>query len=153
MFGKAVFRFGLPLLLVVLLAGAGVAALYFDSLPERISQHETIVLGHNRLVPGSAAGLRVVVRDSKDAAPLPRAEVRVAMAPAAGGEALTLFTGITDAQGNVDVSFLVPEQADPDQTLIVETSSSLGEDRLERPVTVARDYRVLLTTDLSLIHI
>lgn len=147
MSGKALVRHGLPILLVLMLVGSGALALYFDSLPQRISQHETIVLGQNRLVPGSTAGLRVVVRDSKDGAPLSEADIRVALAPATGGRPVTLFSGVSDAEGNVDVSFRVPEEADPDQTLIIETSSALGEDKLERPVTLARDYRVLLTTD------
>jgi hypothetical protein len=141
---------GLPILIVVLLAGVGVLMAYYADLPQRVSQHETIVLGQNRLVPGSSAGLRVVVRDSKDGAPLPGAEVKVALAPSGGGRATTLFTGVSDEAGNLDVSFLVPADADPDQTLVVETSSRLGSDRLEQSVTLARDYRVLLTSDKPL---
>ena len=33
------------------------------------------------------------------------------------------------------------------QVLVIETHSRLGTDRIERPVTMQRDYRVLLTTD------
>jgi 5-hydroxyisourate hydrolase-like protein (transthyretin family) len=44
----------------------------------------------------------------------------------------------------------VPQDADPEQTLIVETRSALGRDRLERSVTVARSYKVLLTSDKPL---
>ena len=56
MSGKALIRHGLPILLVLMLVGSGALALYFDNLPQRISQHETVVLGQNRLVPGSTAG-------------------------------------------------------------------------------------------------
>jgi len=59
---------------------------YYVDLLQRISQHETIILGQNRLVPGSMAALRVVVRDGKDASPLPGAEINV----------LSLTTDYTD---------------------------------------------------------
>jgi hypothetical protein len=44
----------------------------------------------------------------------------------------------------------VPEAADPDQVLIVETASSLGSDLMEKPVTLTRDYRILVSTDKPL---
>jgi uncharacterized protein YfaS (alpha-2-macroglobulin family) len=44
----------------------------------------------------------------------------------------------------------VPEDADPDQNLIVETKSDLGEDKLEQAVSLERDYKILLTTDKPL---
>ena len=60
---------------------------------------------------------------------------------------MPLYQGHTDNQGTANVSFKVPAVADPSQTLVIETRSSLGSDTVERPVTVQRDYRVLLTTD------
>ena len=60
-------------LIMVLLAGVITTTIYYNDLPNRISQHETIVLGQNQLVPGSQAAFRVVVRDSKNAEPLPNA--------------------------------------------------------------------------------
>ncbi len=136
---------------LVILIGSLIGLLvYYERLPETLSQHETIVLGQNRLIPGSTAAMRVVVRDSRDASPLPNAQVEVRMRPANGGRAKVLFKGVTDAAGNVDVAFAVPEDVEPQQTLIVETKSSLGSDTLEQTVTVARDYRILLTTDKPL---
>ena len=135
---------------VVLIGGLIGLLVYYERLPETLSQHETIVLGQSSLVPGSTAAMRVVVRDSRDAAPLPDAEVAVSMRPADGGRAKVLFKGTTDATGNVDVAFAVPEDVDPNQTLIVETKSSLGSDTLEQAVTVERDFRILLTTDKPL---
>ena len=138
--------------LLVLALGALLWAVndHYSDLPNRISQHETIILGQNHFVPGSQSALRVVVRDSRDAAPLPGASIKVSMQPAAGGPAVELYRGETDAQGGADVSFLVPDDLDPNQVLIVETESDLGSDDIQRAVTVARDYRVLLTTDKPL---
>jgi uncharacterized protein YfaS (alpha-2-macroglobulin family) len=143
-------RLGLVIIVVVFLSGLGGLTAYYADLPAHVSQHETIVLGQNRFVPGSQATLRVVVRDSKDASPLANAAVKILLRPAAGGSAQTLFTGNTDSQGTANVSFAVPTNGDTNQTLIVETRSSLGSDRVERAVTLDRDYRVLLTTDKPL---
>jgi hypothetical protein len=101
---------------------------YYDHLPDHLSQHETLVLGQNQLVPGSPAAMRVVVRDSRDGTPLADAKVEVKLRSIEGGGAKTLFKGVTDASGNVAVSFDVPEDVDPKQTLIVETKSRLGSD-------------------------
>lgn len=133
----------------ILAAATGLAGLsaWYASLPQRLSQHETLLLGSDRFNPGSQAALRVVVRDSKNGNPLDHAEIEVALQPASGGKALTVFSGVTNEQGSADVSFQVPEDLAAEQTLVVRTRSSLGEDTLEQAVTVARDWRVLLTTD------
>jgi hypothetical protein len=133
--------------LVLIFAGV---LIYIDTLPERLSQHETLVLGQAQWTPGSTAAMRIIVRDSRDATPLAGAGVKVLLRPAQGGEAARVFEGSTNAAGTLDVGFAVPEDAASQQTLIVETRSSLGSDRLEKPVTVRRDYRLLLTTDKPL---
>ena len=93
---------------LILIGGLIGLLVYYERLPETLSQHETIVLGQSSLVPGSTAAMRVVVRDSRDATPLSDAEVEVRMRPADGGRAKVLFSGTTDASGNVDVAFAVP---------------------------------------------
>lgn len=138
------------LLFAILLAAVGgvwAASAYYDKLPDRLSQHETLVFGQNQFVPGSQVSLRVVVRDSKDGAPLPDSEIKVSLRPLDGGKALVLFTGKTDPQGASQVTFRVPDGLASEQALVVETRSSLGSDELERPVTLQRDYRLLVATD------
>jgi len=123
---------------------------YYDHLPERLSQHETIVVGQNRFVPGSQAAMRVLVRDSRDGSPLETAEVQGALQPLDGGQAVQLYSGETGAGGSAEVTFKVPEDVGKESTLVVHTSSRLGSDTVERSVTIERDYRVLLTTDKPL---
>ncbi|HNT75649.1 MAG TPA: alpha-2-macroglobulin family protein [Anaerolineae bacterium] len=142
--------FGIVVAVMALIGGFIGLIVYYDNLPDHLSQHETLVLGQNQLVPGSPAAMRVVVRDSRDGAPLADAKVEVKLRAIEGGGAKTLFKGVTDASGNVAVSFDVPEDVDPKQTLIVETKSRLGSDTLEQNVTVKRDFRILLTTDKPL---
>jgi uncharacterized protein YfaS (alpha-2-macroglobulin family) len=123
---------------------------HYVHLPARVSQMETLVLGQSRFVPGTQSALRVVVRDLSDQEPIADAAVKVLMQPVEGGRAITLFQGSTDAQGAADVDFTVPADLTAAQTLIVETKSYLGEDRLDQSVTVDRDYKILLTTDKPL---
>ena len=104
-------------------------------------------MGQSQLVPGSQAALRVVVRDARDASPLPGADILVSLAPAQSGVTRNVFTGKTGADGTAVISFKVPDGGDENQVLKIETRSSLGSDVVERPVTLKRDYRVLLTTD------
>ena len=136
--------------LVVVVVGLIGLTLYYDNLPETLSQHETIVLGQSQLVPGSTAAMRVVVRDSRDAAHCPTPKSRCGCARRTVGARRYSSRATTDASGNVDVAFAVPDDVDPNQTLIVETKSALGSDTLEQAVTVERDFRILLTTDKPL---
>jgi len=71
----------------------------------------------------------------------------VQMVPKSGGASQTLYTGKTDARGTAPVSFVLPASTARDQTLIIETQSGAGRDRVERAITVARSYKVLVTTD------
>ncbi len=148
MFRKLLFV-GLLFAAVALAGSLWFVVDYQAHLPQHLSQHETLVLGENRFVPGTQAALRVVVRDSRDARPLPNAAIRLALQPP-NGSAVPIYTGTTDDYGTANVSFHVPDQAEGDQTLIVETTSMLGSDRLEQPVKLERDYRLLLTTDKPL---
>jgi uncharacterized protein YfaS (alpha-2-macroglobulin family) len=132
---------------VVLVAGLLSSTWYYLRLPEHMSQHETIVLGQSRMVPGTQAALRLLVRDSKDGHPLENAVLEVSIHPTAGGPSLQLYTGKTDANGTADVAFTVPDSVSPEQVLVVKTRSTLGSDQVERPVTLQRDYRILLTSD------
>lgn len=144
---KAVISLIVIAVLVLAGAGSAFAASYYADLPDKLSQHETIVLGQNRAAPGSQPVFRVLVRDSRDGSPLPDAEVAVSLRPADGGKPLPVFAGKTDREGNAEVSFKLPQDLSAEQVLVVETRSKLGADTLERSFQVERDYRVLLTSD------
>ena len=91
-----------------------------------------------------------MVRDSKDAAPLPDAEIQVSMHPKDGAQSVALYSGRTNLDGTAQVAFKVPDAASPDQVLVIETKSKLGSDRVEKPVSLQREARILLTTDKPL---
>ena len=138
-------------LLIILIIAAGFAALwYVGTLPDRADAQQTILVGPTRLAPGSQAGLRVVVQEVGSGRPLANAAVKVGLQAPDGGQVEPLFEGATDDSGSLPLDFRVPDEAQGDYRLIVETESSAGADRLEQPLTVERDYRLLLTTDKPL---
>lgn len=133
-------------LLPALIVGFWALSAYYRDLPKRVSSLETLVLGQNRLTPGSQAALRVITRDGKDGTPQAEAQIQIYLRPPSGKERL-VYTGQTDRSGTAQIAFQVPDQVEGEYTLIVETQSRLGRDRLERPVQVQRDYRLLLSSD------
>ncbi len=137
---------GLALVVMVAIG----ATIYTAAAASRITGQQTVVLIPAQFSPGGQATLRAVVQDFNTGAPLPGAAVIVSLAPRKGGKGVTLFQGRTDQSGAAEISFEVPETLDEEQTLIVETTSPQGADRLERPVNVRRDYKLLLTTDKPL---
>ncbi len=132
-----------------ILAGVGtaLAASYYADLPNKLSQHETILLGQSTAAPGSQPVMHVLVRDSSDGSPIADAGVDVSLYPGEDGSKLHVFSGKTDADGNATVSFKLPKNLAADQVLTVETRSKLGSDKIERDFNIERDYRVLLSSD------
>ena len=136
--------------LTVLLVAFGFAALrWIDTLPTRVDDHQTILVGQTRLVPDTDASLRVVVQDFGKGQPIDGALVKVSLKPSSG-RGISLFEGTTDGTGSLPVQFRVPADLSGEARLIVETESEVGRDSLEQTVTVSRDYRVLLSSDKPL---
>jgi anti-sigma factor RsiW len=146
--------------LAVLLLVAFIAAAILVTHPPRLAQpplpeldlQETVLLGQASFAPGSLAAVRVLVRQMPEGTPVPQAEVTLSLAPEGrSDEAVELFVGRTDDSGTLPVSFRVPDDLDEGRyTLIVETRSDVGSDRLEQAITLRRSYRLLLTTDKPL---
>lgn len=136
--------------LIVLALAAGFAALlWVITMPERADDQQTIVLGQTRFAPDSDASVRVVVQDFSAGQPIPGAQVKVSL-EMEGGPPVSLFEGRTDETGSLPVSFHVPTDASSEARLVVETKSTVGKDKVEQPVTIQREYRLLLTSDKPL---
>jgi uncharacterized protein YfaS (alpha-2-macroglobulin family) len=138
--------------LAVLIAGGvglGMAVRHYARLPEELPDHETLAVMPSRLVPASNAAMLVTVRDVTTGNPVPDADIVVKLKPSEGGRDRTLFEGTTDALGTAEVAFQVPDDVTGGQ-LVVETRSPLGRSSLESPVSIERDYRILLSTDKPL---
>jgi 5-hydroxyisourate hydrolase-like protein (transthyretin family) len=138
--------YGLTVLLVVF----GFAALWWvDTLPTRVDDQQTILLGQTQLMPDSDASVRVVVQDYSRGVPIEGALVRVSLKPSSG-RAIPLFEGQTDGTGSLPIEFRVPSDASGEARLVVETESAAGKDTVEQPVTILREYRLLLSSDKPL---
>jgi hypothetical protein len=136
--------------LIILAVVAGFVALrWVDTMPRRVDDQQTIVVGQTRLTPGSDASVRVVVQDFGAGKPIAGAHVKVSLEPDRG-QAVPLFEGQTDESGSLPIRFRVPADAPAEAHLVVETESATGRDRVEQPVTVQREYRLLLTSDKPL---
>jgi hypothetical protein len=114
--------------------------------------HETVLTSGQEFFAGSQAALRCQVQGVKSATetvPLPGAAVEVRLQPKQG-EAITLFSGKTGAEGVAAVPFKVPALPAGSYKLSVVTKSDFGEEKLERDVKVKTAPKVLLVTDKPL---
>ncbi len=137
-------------LLIILAVATGFVGLWWmDSLPTRVDEQQTILVGPTRFAPGSEGAVRVVVQDVGRGAPIPDAHVQVSLKPDAG-QPIPLYEGRTDETGSLPVRFQVPEDSPTDAQLIIETRSDVGEDQIEQSITLQREYRLLLTSDKPL---
>ncbi len=141
---------GLRLLIILIIAIAFVAFWYIRTLPDRIDDQQTIVVGQTHFAPDSDASLRVVVQEAGNGQPVTGAAVEVSLQSTSDEQAIPLLEAVTDDSGSLPVSFHIPADLAGDYQLVVETESSAGRDRLERRVTVERAFRLLLTTDKPL---
>ena len=99
------------------------------------------------LTPNSTGSFLLQVRDPDTGDPVPNGTVTVSLADPDGSNT-RVFRGTTDEQGIVQVSFTVPEEVtNPNQVLVVESSSAAGTSKYEESVYVGRAYNVLVSTD------
>ncbi len=148
MFRKKIRFLALVAALIALtVCGLAGGTFYALRLPDETGDQDTYLLGQSRLVPGAPAAVHVQVQRHDDGQPVPGAEVEVSLRPSDGGRAQVLYTGLTAEDGQAAASFTVPEVANPEQEIVVQTRSRLGRDEMSMPVQVERSYKVLLSTD------
>jgi hypothetical protein len=99
-------------------------------------------------VPGTSAGLRVLVRQINSEQGIKDAQVQVSLRSRRGTtKPQVLYTGRTNSLGTADVQFRVPESLPADAELVVRTSSRGGRDEVAKPVKAVRPTRLFLTSD------
>jgi hypothetical protein len=114
--------------------------------------HETSVSAGQEFHSGSLATLRCGVHGVKsisETIPLAGAEVEVRLKPAKGDER-TLYKGKADGKGIANAQFKMPDVPAGQYTLVVATKSELGEEKLEQPIKVKAEAKILLVTDKPL---
>src|SRR5204863_141668 len=96
----------------------------------------TRLLGQSDLIAGAPAALRVIALNSRGERPLEGAAVRISFRPKSSERTFLLAEGRTDAAGTLNARFVVPEAARGDGRLVVESSSSLGQETVARAAKV-----------------
>jgi hypothetical protein len=116
-----------------------------------VKAHEMTLSGGQDMHVGAPATLSCNVhgvRSAIDTVPLPGSEVVVRLRDNTGtGKPRDLFSGRTGASGRADIQFDVPDIAPGNYTLEVATRSALGAEKLERPVQIRADSKVMLVSD------
>ena len=115
-----------------------------------LSPLQTVIRGQSQWLAGAPASLRVIVTNHETGRPV-RGAVHLTLTPtdqqAIGPQ--RLYSGELK-QGTMEATFQVPEMNPGTYELSVRVVSELGVDVVKRPITIAREARVLLTTDKPL---
>jgi hypothetical protein len=114
--------------------------------------HETALATSPELYAGSSAALRCDVHAVKsvvETVPLPGSTVAVTLR-AKDGQTYDLYTGKTGDDGLARGEMKVPKLPAGEYKLVVATTSTLGDEKLERDVKVKGEPKVLLVTDKPL---
>jgi anti-sigma factor RsiW len=117
----------------------GLTSLYVNT---RTAPALSVVLhGGESFHADSMGALRVFVTNAVTSLPIAGAPVRILLAGSPVGDF------VTNAAGSIDGYFRVPDLADGRYPLSVRVATPIGDDVVEQPVTVRREYRLMLTTD------
>jgi len=117
-----------------------------------IKAHETALSSGQEFFAGSRASLRCEVHGVKsftETVPLSGATVAVRLKDQ-NGKVTQVYEGKADGNGVANVEFNVPKLSAGKYKMEVATSSNLGEEKLERDVTVKTAPKILLVTDKPL---
>jgi hypothetical protein len=140
----------LHLLSVALLLLALGALHEIRSWPAGVDRQQTFVLGSPQLAAGTEAAVRVAVQELPSGDPIAGASVRIGLAGVSGADEVLLFEGLTDESGSTPARFRVPQDLPPAAEIVIETSSSVGHDRITQRVTAGQPLRLLLSSDKPL---
>jgi uncharacterized protein YfaS (alpha-2-macroglobulin family) len=111
--------------------------------------HETTLTASEEFYANTQASLRCSVhgvRSMSETVPHPNSDVTVRLLDAKG-KAFPLYKGKTDRNGLAVVNFQVPDLPAGQYQLEVVTRSTFGEEKLQHPVRLKADVKILLLSD------
>lgn len=132
------------------IAAAAVLCVYVGYQCLRPPTHELLLYGPARFAPSSDAAMRIVFRRHRDAKPVRNAKVKIRLAAADGSETFRLGTHRTDANGAVSGSLRMPDAPEGKYQLTVSTRGLFSGEEIRCGVELARDFKILVTTDKPL---
>jgi 5-hydroxyisourate hydrolase-like protein (transthyretin family) len=117
-----------------------------------VKAHETTISAGQEFFSGSPSPLRVGVHGVKSVAesiPLADANVVIRM-KLEDGKDLELFKGRVDRSGYVDANVSIPKVKPGTYKIEVATTSTLGQEKIEKEVRIKSEPKILLVTDKPL---
>ena len=116
-----------------------------------VKAHETALSGGQEFYAGAPAALRCEVHGVKSfTETIPLAASVAIQLTGKDGKPIPVYDGKTGADGVAEAQFTTPDLPAGSYKMQVVTKSALGEEKLERDVTVKTAPRVLLVTDKPL---
>jgi hypothetical protein len=111
------------------------------------SPYDLRVLGQRELFAGTDASLRVVLWNRDTFEPVPDAPVEIELADSDRGQVVRLASFTTDALGSGSPRLRLPDWADGQYELRVRAAPRRSREMIARPVTLKRNWQVMLTSD------
>src|SRR5262245_2234778 len=105
------------------------------------------VYGQNSLVPGSDGALRVRLWDKKTQQPVANVPVEITLGEPGSANFVSLASFSTDANGNGQPSFRLPDWPDNSYSLRITAKTSGKPEMLTNSIQLKRTKKVMLTTD------
>lgn len=137
------FLFGAVIGLIAVVAGYSIYVGVHEPDPQ-----ELILLGQRKVVPGSPAPFRVVVRNSASGKAIENAAVEVKLQPKNSPKAwIPLGKFRTDANGCIAEPIRLPEKMAGEYNLEIDAVSRFGRDHVVSQIEVNSSNRVFLASD------
>lgn len=118
-----------------------VTQLFYQNLSPR--GYDLTVLGQSSLAAGGPGSVRVRLLDRAGGHPIADAPVEVSLA-APDGRVVKLASFVTDGRGTGSPRYTIPDWTDGEYTIRI---TAAGRESIERPVTLRRPTRLMLSTD------
>ena len=115
----------------------------------KADEQETVLIGQNQIASACDSAFRILVRNRITGKPVEGASVELQLSGTTSGK-IKLGVFRTDASGSIGDSIQVPDLPPGKYQLIVDSSSSLGNDHLACRIELAHPARILLSTDKPL---
>ena len=112
-----------------------------------VDRQDILLLGQDQLEAGSKGSLRIIVRNTGTNKPVENADVSIRLEGKENKEIVELPRCLTDSRGSVETTFSIPESLEGDCGLIVEVRSEIGEEKIERDISVLAKNRIYLASD------
>jgi 5-hydroxyisourate hydrolase-like protein (transthyretin family) len=134
----------LALAALAIVALGGLSWYYYQLAP---SPYSLRLIGQNSLLAGSPAALRLAVVEQQSGQPIANVPVTLALFNAKTQETVELASFTTGAESSDSPRFQLPDWPSGDYTLQLKAITSSGVEELSETITLARSFKLMLSTD------